>query len=176
MLILALAVNAIYLKFIRPYQWHSYYSSPFFIGYDVELDANGNLNLIQSELSRLFRPVCDEVQKDELLSIPYSYANYYCQIPLWRGNVQSFFDTSSPVKIYEIIDALKKSPPKYIFYQRQILNLTSHEDIFNRGKPLPQRELDNLLMSKLKTNEWNVVYKSSLYPPSEWLLIKTNRP
>lgn len=173
-LIGSIVANSVYIEIVRPYAWHSYYSSPFFSNYVIVRDKKENYNVIQKNLISLIEPVCNLTSGATLLSLPFSFANYYCRTAPWEGHVQSFFDTSSVGKINEIINGLNKSPPNFIFYQRQIDNLEAHENIYNGGRPLPHRRLDELIMGKINMKEWRVIYRSYEYPPSEWLLVQTN--
>jgi hypothetical protein len=59
--------------------------------------------------------------------------------------------------------------------------LTLHEQIYNRGKPLAQRDLDRMIMQKIATGQWQVVEKSNyllldrgIYEEGDgWLVIRT---
>jgi len=110
-----------------------------------------------------------------MLSLPFSFANYYCGTPVWHGYVQTFFDTSTATDINGLISDLNQDPPDFIFYQRQLDNLSGHEKIFNAGKPLPHRALDELIMTNIESGRWVVSYRSSFAPPSDWILISTNK-
>ncbi len=115
----------------------------------------------------------------ELLSLPFSYANYFCAIPPWRGYAQTFFDTSSKQTIDALIAQLDQSPPQWILYQRQMDVLGLHEIAFNAGHPLPHRDLDTLIMVKLSTGQWKLALQGApreerpLFYSSTWLLIRT---
>jgi hypothetical protein len=130
--------------------------------------------VIAPEVRDLVTPVCERVGSDEsLLSLPISFANYYCGIPVWHGYVQTFFDTSTRSRIEQLQRDLERSPPDFIFYQRQLELLSLHEKIFAAGRPLPHRKLDELIARKVRGGEWTIVYRSSAYPPSTWYLIST---
>ena len=169
-----LALEAITLRTVNPYSWQSY-NVPSFIEKRILVnDSVHGPHLLSRDLANLIQPVCLETKNaNELLSIPFSFANYYCRKEPWRNYIQTFFDTSSSEQIEKLIRDISVSPPEYIFYQRQIINLAGHEQLFNGGKRLHQRDLDEFIMKKIDESEWNVVYKSDLYPPSIWLLIKT---
>jgi hypothetical protein len=173
---LVLALNGLVYRISDPYSWHSYHIPKFFNEYKVSFNSQHGYFFTNKELSSLIDPVCPKISNsDTLLSIPFSFANYYCGVEPWNGYIQTFFDTSSKSDINDLVINLKKTPPSYIFYQRQLFYLGKHEEIFNKGLPLPHRKLDNFLMEKITRNEWFVVYKSQLYPPSEWMLISTQK-
>lgn len=170
-----IALNSFWYRVTNPYSWHAYHAPQFGPAYEYSLDEKGGARFIPKELTALVEPVCEMIGSDRtLLSVPFSYANYHCGLKPWGGYVQTFFDTSSREVIDELIEAINSSPPDYIFYQRQVANLSAHEAIFNSGKELPHRNLDRLIMKNITLKKWKVVYSSGLYPPSEWLLIKTS--
>ena len=167
--------NAARYRIENPYSWLAYHVRPMFDGYSVADDGVRGPHVITGELRGLITPVCRTVGRGRsLLSLPYSFANYYCGIPVWHGYVQSFYDTSTPARIAQIIRDLEKSPPDFIWYQRQLPILRMHEEIFNEGRPLPHRELDKLIVEKVRSRQWTVVYSSAAYPPSTWYLIRTS--
>ena len=167
--------NAVRYRIENPYSWLAYHVRPMFDGYSVADDDVQGPHVITGELRGLITPVCKTVgRRQSLLSLPYSFANYYCGIPVWHGYVQSFYDTSTPARIAQIIGDLEKSPPDFIWYQRQLPILRMHEEIFNEGRPLPHRELDKLIVEKVRSRQWTVVYSSAAYPPSTWYLIRTS--
>jgi hypothetical protein len=172
--LIGLGSDAAISRINRPYGWHSYNVPMFFSNYDAHFTPDKGPHLIPKDLFTLIQPVCAlSTPSGELLSLPFSFANYYCGIPPWNGYIQTFFDTSSEATINRLISELEKSPPSRIFYQRQTLNLKVHEDTFNGGNPLPHRRLDKLIMSKIERGDWVVMYKSYAYAPSEWILINT---
>ena len=137
--------------------------------------------IIDRDLLQFIGPVCAAVDADkpraELLSLPFPFANYFCVVPPWHGYVQTFFDTSSRETIEGLMDELEKSPPKWILYQRQLVNLTAHENIYNHRQPLPHRYLDQMIESKSGDGEWQVVYRS-MYEDrpmwdNSWTLMRT---
>lgn len=175
--ILSLALISIeggVLRTMRPYGWHSYNIPNFFEKRIVVKDPVNGPHVLSRDLAKLILPVCAEVKgADELLSIPFSFSNYYCHKEPWRNYIQTFFDTASASQIDRLIQDINNAPPQYIFYQRQLENLSAHEEVFNNGRPLRQRALDELIVRNVNQKKWEVVYKSDLYPPSVWLLIKT---
>ena len=169
-----LACEAIALRTLEPYSWHSYQVPPFYEKRILINNSPHGPHLLSKDLAGLILPVCAEVQKStELLSIPFSFANYYCKKEPWRGYIQTFFDTSSANQVLQLIQDINSNPPAYIFYQRQLENIAVHERLFNGGKPLPHRELDELIMNNIESKKWRIIYVSELYPPSVWFLIKT---
>jgi hypothetical protein len=136
---------------------------------------------MESGMLAFIQPVCGDVTSTggspQLLSLPYSFANYFCDIPPWRGYVQTWFDTSSKETIVGLSEQLQTAPPKWIFYQRQLDALAANEEAFNGGRPLPHRELDRQIEEKLMQGSWKTAYRSSYdskeYLRQEWLLIST---
>lgn len=174
--IIVLGVSGTNFRINNPYSWHSYHLESILSDqYVAEVNNALGFHIVTKELKGLVVPVCDAINRDpgSLLSIPWSFANYYCGISPWGGYVQTFFDTTPHWKIVKLIEELNKAPPKYIFYQRQLDNLRGHEIVFNHGTRLPQRDLDELIFSQVKSGRWSVVYYSNAYSPSEWFLINT---
>lgn len=171
-------------KLENPYSWHSYKSLPFYEFYKTSSNGIGIKNYLSSsndslgyhfidfQLYNLISPVCDLVdQSSNLISIPHPFPNYYCNVNLWNNNVQSFFDTTSSKNMKILYENIKNNPPKYIFYQRDIINLKGHEEIFKIDPIF--RDLDTLIMHNIQNKLWEVIYTSSSYPPSNWFLILT---
>ncbi len=137
--------------------------------------------VIDSPTLNFIQPICTAVKsgggESELLSLPYSYPNYFCGIAPWHGYVQTFFDTSSSATIYGLMDELETSPPKWIVYQRQLDTLRIHELAYNHGQPLEQRVLDELIERKLAEVSWRAMYTSdfgnSRWWDNQWILIRT---
>ena len=162
----------------NPYSWHSYRAPSFiggFKGYTRLSDTSRGFFFLPTDLYNLVQPVCLTVPPGEtLLSLPFSFANYFCNVAPWHGYVQTFFDTTTPSKINRLSDDLNSNPPNYIFYQRQLESMAAHESIFYGGRTLPHRLLDKTIMDNIKNGKWMVVYESDLYPPSNWMLIRTH--
>ncbi|MBT8530911.1 hypothetical protein G6708_07995 [Polynucleobacter paneuropaeus] len=173
-----LAVQCFDIRAHNPYSWHSYRAPSFFgglNGYMRSYNLSRGFFVLPTNLYNLVYPVCSTLMPgDTLLSLPYSFANYFCGIEPWNGYVQTFFDTSSRTRIERLVHDLDTNPPNYIFYQRQLKSLTSHEDIFNGSRSLPHRALDKLIMDNLSNGKWSLIYQSDLYPPSDWMLIRTS--
>jgi hypothetical protein len=141
--------------------------------------------IIDDDVLQMIQPVCQKMRdsgsENELLSLPFPFANYFCSLPPWHGYVQTFFDMTSKQTIQSLMDELQHSPPKWIFYQRQLTTLREHEVAFNQGNTLQQRYLDQVIEQKINDKTWRVVYTSD-YGTSqqwgqlwdnEWLLINT---
>ena len=173
--LMLVAAKAAAYRIENPYSWLTYHVHPMFVDYSVDNDRSRGPHVITGELQGLVGPVCKTVGPGRsLLSLPYSFANYYCGIPVWHGYVQSFYDTSTPARISRITTDLENNPPDFIWYQRQLPILRLHEEIFNEGRPLPHRALDELIVDKVRNGQWTVVYSSGAFPPSTWYLIKTS--
>ncbi len=172
-------------RFTDPYRWHTYREKPMFADRAWYRHPDYGPMIIDHDLLRMIQPVCQKIRDggsdNELLSLPFPGGNYFCSIPPWHGYVQTFFDTTSKQTIQDLMDELQHSPPKWIFYQRQLATLRLHEIDFNQGNPLQQRYLDQLIEQKISEGIWRVVYTSN-YGTSqqwgqlwdvEWILIQT---
>lgn len=177
---LLLCSAAIY-KFNDPFSWHTYREQPLFTGRTWYRHPDYGPMIIDKDLLNLIEPVCKQIgpggPQNNLVSLPFSYANYFCSTPPWHDYVQTFFDTSSKQTIQTLMDELQASPPQWIFYQRQLDTLRLHEIAYNRGQPLQQRYLDQLIEQKIAEGAWHVVFASdygnSATWSNHWLLIKT---
>lgn len=176
-----LAFHCQHLKYERPCIWQGYHSAPLFGRRQWYRHPVYGPMVIESGLLQFIEPICAATAKDgtgsELLSLPFSYPNYFCHIPPWHGYVQTFFDTSSEQTIDGLMDELDKAPPKWIVYQRQLKNLQLHEQRYNQGKPLPHRYLDQLIERKIEAGQWRPVYTSTYGTDSsfdnDWILLQT---
>ena len=172
-----MCVSIVLSKVQIPFGWHSYIEPPMFqhrVWYRHPL--YGPMYIDRDQLA-LFRTICDDVHasgSDEMLSMPLPYANYFCGIAPWHGYVQTFYDTTAPQTVYDLLGELKNSPPEWIVYQRQPYFLKMHEVIFNGGRPLAQRELDAYLESQAESGAWQVVFRKSFGFKAEYLLIRTH--
>jgi hypothetical protein len=166
---------------IEPYRWWTFHNQPMFVGRQWFMHPVYGPMIIQRDLLTFVQPVCKDMESDgahrELLSLPYSFANYFCGVPPWHDYVQTWYDTTEKSTIDALMADLQAAPPKWIFYQRQLEALTFHEMVFNEGRPIPQRYLDQLIERKLNDGEWKVIYRSDYgsMPPmtQDWLLIQT---
>jgi hypothetical protein len=171
---LVVAIQGYTARYNNPYSWHSYHVPKLFFKYKFVYSSLHGHFITNDEVEALIDPVCKLTDgPSTLLSIPFSFANYYCGKKIWEGNIQTFFDTSSEIQVKKIIEKLKIDPPNFIFYQRQLANLKLHEEIYRNGKALPHRKLDEFIMNEIEGKKWLVIYTSKLYPPSEWILIAT---
>jgi hypothetical protein len=176
-----LTVHCVAYKYRYPYLWHSYKAGPLFAGRQWTRHPDYGPMIIEREELKFIEPICEAVKADGseqgLLSLPFPYPNYFCSIEPWHGYVQTFFDTSSKETIHGLMDELQKAPPKWIVYQRQLNNLMLHEQIFNQGRPLPQRYLDQMIEDKIGTGEWQPVYMSTYgshdFYSDQWILLRT---
>lgn len=176
-----LVISIALFKARDPFSWHTYRERPLFVGRVLYRHPVYGPMIIDKDLLGFIQPVCDTINSSssqpQLLSLPYSYANYFCAIPPWNGYVQTFFDTSSKETIQGLMDRLNAAPPTWILYQRQLKTLQLHEKTFNRGQPLQHRYLDQMIEQKIADGTWQVVYSSS-YGDSpawdnHWQLIRT---
>jgi hypothetical protein len=140
---------------------------------------------IERDQLRLVESICEETgqshSRPELLSLPFPYPNYFCAVPPWHGYVNTFFDTSTRATIVRLMQELETAPPQWIVYQRQLKIMSLHEEFFNHGQPLAQRDLDKLIMQKIASGEWQIVAKNNYfardknkyYEGDGWLIIRT---
>jgi len=180
-LLALLALDCAACKYRSPFLWHSYKVATLFTGRQWYRHPGYGPMILEREGIAFIQPICDAVQADAarqgLLSLPYSYPNYFCAVPPWHGYVQTFYDTSSRQTIQTLIAELQSAPPKWIVYQRQPYNLALHEQIFNHGQPLPHRALDQLIEQKIASGEWQPTYTSTYGSngpfTDQWLLLRT---
>jgi hypothetical protein len=171
-----MAVSGAYSKAINPASWHTYRSFPMFVHREIVHHPTYGPMVIDDSLNNFVGGICSIVTsggKTDLLSIPFSYANYYCNIPPWQGFVQTFFDLSGKEVIDDMIAKLQQSPPKWILYQRQLENLAMHEKVFNNGKRLPHRDLDDFIVANVASGRWQLVMRGQDKAGSDWLLLRT---
>jgi hypothetical protein len=127
--------------------------------------------IIERNMLAFIEPVCKTMGHGGpdagFLSLPYSYANYFCAFPPWHNHVQTWYDTAGEATVEDLIKELH-APPKWILYQSQPETLRIHEDVFNSGAPIPYRYLDQMMQQKIDDGSWKVVYKSSYGGTKEW--------
>jgi hypothetical protein len=172
-----LAVSGIFYKTADPTSWISYRTSPIFINREVINHPSYGPMIMDKTLLRFVSQTCSIIDGDskvELLSIPFPYANYYCNVPPWHDFVQTWFDTANKAVIDDMISQLQLSPPKWILYQRQVGTLTYHEITYNGGQALPERALDDYIMAKIAGGEWRVVRRELYGVDSDWILMRTS--
>ena len=83
------------------------------------------------------------------------------------------FDTSSSASIHHLEDELNSAPPQFIVYQRQLHILAGAERLYNHGQPLPQRELDSMMMNKIATGQWKLNEKRQYLEGDGWYILQT---
>lgn len=168
-------------RFDDPFSWHTYREKPMFANRTWYRHPDYGPMIIDGDMLSMIMPVCQKVRDstpdNELLSIPFPYANYFCSTPPWHGYVQTFFDTTSKQTVQNLIGELQHAPPKWIFYQRQLKNLREHEILYSQGQPLPQRYLDQLIEQMVTERTWRVAYTSDFgdgqFSDNKWILIQT---
>lgn len=165
-------------KVATPYAWHTYIEKPVFVNRQWYRHPLYGPMVIDRQQLQFIQSICDHVGSDaeastSLLSLPFPYPNYFCGIRPWHGYIQTFFDTSSKQTIDTLRGELQTSPPRWIVYQRQMVVLKTHEDLYNSGYPLPHRALDELIMQKVARGEWKAVEKQQFGPLATWYLIQT---
>jgi hypothetical protein len=182
-----LGFSAMTGKIRDPYSWLLFRSNPMFVDRQwYQHPVYGPMYLDRGMLA-FIEPVCKEINqgnyKPELLAMPFSYPNYFCNTPPWHGYVQTFFDTSTASTIHQLMKELDASPPQWIVYQRQTKSLSDHEKLLSHGKALPHRELDEMIMQKIATRQWQLVDKSNymfvdkrLFVDGDgWFIIRTRQ-
>jgi hypothetical protein len=185
-----IGLRATTAKIIEPYTWLLFSSSPMFENRQWYQHPVYGPMYIDRDYLQFIEPVCKEIErgnpKPELLSMPFSIPNYFCNTPSWHGYVQTFYDTSTRSTIEKLIGELQTAPPQWIVYQRQIKVLTLQEKSYHNGQPLAHRDLDTLIMQKIAMGQWQLVEKSnyqlsSSLPPDKipyqegdgWYVIRT---
>ncbi len=179
-------VSTAIFKARLPFSWHTYVAKPMFVGRQWYRHPLYGPMFIEKTQLEYINGVCTVLSqsdsKSELLSLPFTYANYFCGIPPWQGYVQTFFDTIAPNTIPELMDRLARTPPKWILYQRQLGIVELHELIYNHRQPIPHRDLDRQIVGNLDNGSWHAVNTWSPDPPNtkldplthaEWILIRT---
>jgi hypothetical protein len=176
--ILALVgISGVSAKIREPYEWNSRLSSAMFVNrqwYRHPVYGPMYMELGQLQLSRsICADVGGENSKTEMLSLPFSYPNYFCDIPPWHGYVHTFFDTTLRSTMNELMKELETGPPQWIVYQRQLVSIAPLEKLFNHGQPSVQRDLDEMIMQKIATGQWKLVDKKVQDADSTWYVMRT---
>jgi hypothetical protein len=175
-MITLMALSGAWAKVVDPVSWQSYRTFPMFSHRLLIHHPVYGPMIIDDELHHFMERTCAIVKTQpnpDLLSIPLPYANYYCAIPPWEGFVQTFFDTAGKDVIDSLMSKLDHSPPQWVLYQRQLDELLRHEVLYNNGKHLPQRDLDDFIVKKVRSGQWIVVDRAP-YLGDQWVLIKTH--
>jgi len=164
-------------KIMKPYSWENFLEKPMFQNRVWYRHPVLGPLYIDRDLLALNEAVCEDLGAQPgggLLSLPYSYANYFCVVPPWHGYVQTFFDTSTRPVIEQLIQELNTTPPQWIVYQRQLSMLEGAEALYNHGRPLAQRDLDTLIMHKLQSGQWKLIEKRDYLKGDGWWIIQTH--
>jgi hypothetical protein len=172
-----LALSCITTKIHNPYSWNNYSSSPMFVNRQWYRHPVYGPMYIDRDLLHFIQPICEKIDRGnpnpELLSLPFAYPNYFCATPPWHGYIQTYFDTSSRSTVDSLMAELNTAPPQWIVYQRQLKILGGAEMNYNRGQPLPHRDLDILIVQKIATGQWQLISKVNYLTGDGWLLIET---
>lgn len=164
-------------KVYMPYFWNNEKGPPMFTNRQwYEHPIYGPMYIEKDKL-QFMTAICSYMgpigSQQQLLSLPFSYPNYFCAVPPWHGYVQTFFDISTRSTIDGLIEQLQTDPPEWVVYQRQLGSLAAHEKSFNHGQPLPQRDLDQLMMKKIETGQWELVEKRNYQMGDGWYVVRT---
>ena len=164
-------------KIQEPYEWNSYLSSPMFVNRQWYRHPVYGPMYIGLKQLRLNQSICADIggenSKAEMLSLPFSYPNFFCDTPPWHGYVHTFFDTTLRSTMNELTKELETGPPQWIVYQQQLVSIAPLEKLFNHGQPSPQRDLDKMIMKKIETGQWRLVDKRVQDGVSTWYVIRT---
>src|SRR5208337_3891393 len=124
-----MAISGMTWKVWDPISWNNYATFPMFSHRQVVQHPVYGPVIMDDALYALSNQMCSSITaggKGDLLSIPFPFVNYYCDIPPWQDYVQTFFDTSQEATIREMMARLRQSPPKWVLYERQPESLALH--------------------------------------------------
>ena len=180
-LLVVSVLNCVLYRIAVPYSWHSYRAKPLFVDRQWYRHPKYGPMIIETQQLELFQKICGFIATDttprDLLSLPLPYANYFCVIPPWHEYVQTFFDLSSQDMILTLSNELLTAPPHWILYQKQLDSMTLHETLYNQGKPLPHRYLDQVIEEKIASRAWQAVLFSTFGDrpnlSNQWIFIRT---
>jgi hypothetical protein len=176
-ILVLVGLSGVAAKIRQPYAWNSHLSSPMFVNRQWYRHPVYGPMYLESDQLQLNRSICADIggenSKAELLSLPFSYPNYFCDIPPWHGYVHTFFDTTLRSTMNQLMKELETAPPQWIAYQRQLVSMAPQEKLFNHGQPSAQRELDERIMRKIATGQWQLVDKKDQDADSTWYIIRT---
>lgn len=162
-----------------PYSWNAYAYKPMFEGRQIYHHPVYGTMYLQTDALQFNTAICSEIQQaggsPELLSLPYSYSNYFCDIAPWHNYVQTWFDTATPQTMQVLMHQLDAAPPRFILYERQISILHAHEVEYNHGRPISHRQLDEQIMDKLASGQWKLLDRRDYLIGDGWFLIQTQR-
>lgn len=164
-------------KIHSPYAWDNQPQRPMFLDRQwYQHPVYGPMYIDRDQL-QFIQSICAEIDqggsRPELLSLPFSYPNYFCDTPPWHGYVQTFFDITTRSTIEKMIGEVQTAPPQWIVYQRQLQSMGVLEGVFNHGQPLAQRELDELIMQRIATGQWQLIDKKNYLMGEGWYVIRT---
>jgi hypothetical protein len=179
-------ITGITSKAIMPYSWQNYRYHAMFVDRQWYHHPVYGEMYIDNDLLHFSQGVCHDIEptplaeRPELLSLPYPYPNYFCNMPPWHNYVQTFFDTSTRATVETLIHQLETAPPKFIVYQRQLNIMRGAEFYYNHGHPIAQRDLDALIMDRIKSGQWKLLEKNPYLTPykqdpedTSWFVIQT---
>lgn len=150
-------------KVRTPYYWNTEQAHPMFMNRQWYRHPVYGPMYIDRDLLQFSQSICADIQqgtsRPELLSLPFSYPNYFCDTPPWHGYVQTFFDISARSTIEKMNSELETAPPQWIVYQRELHSMRALEVAFNHGQRFAQHDLDDLIMRKIATGQWKLVDK-----------------
>jgi hypothetical protein len=75
--------------------------------------------------------------------------------------------------VEKMIGELRTAPPQWIVYQRKLQSMGVLEGLFNHGQPLAQRDLDELIMQRIATGQWQLIDKKNSLMGDGWYVIRT---
>jgi hypothetical protein len=175
--LISIAVTGTILKVHTPYFWENIRGRPMFVDRQWYRHPVYGPMYVQSDWLQLNTSICADMggigSHPELLSLPYSYSNYFCDSPPWHGYVETFIDTTQRSTMENLQVDLQTSPPQWIVYQQQLGSLYVLEQLFSHGRPSPQRDLDQLITQKLATGQWKVVDFKRIQYGDGWYVIRT---
>ncbi len=160
----------------HPYYWHHFIDGPMFVGRVWYSHPQYGPMYIQRDQLAIVKSLCDEIWRDgppqELLSITNPYPNYFCNVVPWHGYVQTWYDTASKQTIDNLMSELTSGPPKWVIYQRAPDSIKAHEEVFNASKPIPHRALDELIVGRITSGQWQLAYWEP-YNGADWMVLRT---
>jgi hypothetical protein len=164
-----------------PYAWHSYQAQRMFKGRQWYHHPIYGPMIIETKLLNFIQPICTQINSDKnpksMLGIPNPFGNYFCAVPPWHDDVQTYYDTSTKETVDRMLRELEDVPPLWILYQREPRSLDVHEKVFSHGQPLPHRLLGELIENRLADGTWSSTYSSDFGSEYEldnqWILVKT---
>jgi hypothetical protein len=158
-------------RVMEPLRWLNEVNQPMFVGRQWFRHPVYGPMIIERNMLAFVEAVCTRIDSGGadagLLSLPYSYANYFCAVPPWHDHVQTWYDTASEATVDDLINELH-APPRWVLYQSQPETLRIHENVFNHGESTPYRYLDQMIQRKMDDGNWKVAYKSSYGGTKEW--------